>query len=255
MYYHTATYLLSNYFLLNIKQLETDNSGRIKVPNEYKFTIIKQCEQLLRHGLSYENIKETLTAKGSLKKFGPLDCFDEKYKNEPRVVKKDKDELIQWGIYYMHPLLQDSSGNPKYIYDEDKSEHISVSDDEPYFLEMVDSFTITDLTNYFTTEMYDKEIRDVDIDTAGLYKKQFRRLAARYDLNHLLYMIDEYRYAVAEDDFSLTYHYPNGILNKVSEANESLESRKSILREEGLLYVRPRQSIFGKQDPINTSNN
>lgn len=240
---NTSTLLLTNYFLINVRNLKVNNKGKIETPTSYKKEILRQVEILLRKGYSYKAINERFKLEGKIENYGPLDLFNKKELEIGDKFIKPKDELIQYGLFYYHPLLQEKNKGKTYYIDYDTMEE-KESPGEPFFLEIIDSFTITDLLNYFHKETDQALFLERNPYMHKNHYSQFVDiLKQKYSLDLILYMIDTAVINAIDEDTYMVKQ-PKQLPQFLDSALMMFQNRKEILEEGGMDHVIPRSNTY-----------
>lgn len=151
-------------------------------PNYRQFEMIaKQAENLLKKGWTYTNITNRII---NAFESGEISCPDSLYKVVPM---NQVPPLLQPGNilknqFYYHNRLQITSGPTEVIIDEDGN---IIKKAEPFFLEIIEYFSIEDLTSYFHNKMEIKDSNLFKLNNGG-----FKKIINNYSLDLLLFTID-----------------------------------------------------------------
>lgn len=227
-------------FLVNIKKFEYDSNNKIDCDNNYKSDVVNDISEVLHGGsLTFEELEKHLynAAKidgGANLFYKPSDVltyYNIKFK---RGQANDPDNLIQVDRFYYHPRLQVVPPPPT-LKIEDDGTITSSYEEESFYLEMVDSFTIKDLLSYF----YSKKNSSIQESTFNRDIGALRHLLQFWDVDFLLFLIDE-AFASSIDQGREVPNSPLDIQEFSDDALLLYESRKNILYEEGLDHVIPR---------------
>jgi len=229
---------LSIFFFEEVKKFGKDMTGRIQAPDHYKNHIFHQVQQLLAGGTS-PSLLSSLLQEYAQKHPSPQEVYDiEEILHYFQVdvrkgeVTQDPDNLMQPGVFYYHPALQVAPPPPTIIQLPDGSFQSSYEQEE-FYLEMKDRFTLDDLVDYFYRKMeITHEFRERD-------KGAFRHLLKSFDLDTILYTIDEAR-LVAEDLGKLLPKSPFDLRDYLEYGIAILEDRKNTCYMEGLDHVIPK---------------
>lgn len=232
---------LSVKFFTEVKDFELDSTGRVKAPSSYKITIMKNLEEILGGGMTGEEIE------------GHFDAFKKKHPKPKEAY--DIDDIFKWlgvsatkkevvhdpnnlmkpGAFYYHPALQVAPG-PPIVHQLDDGSFVSSYDNEPFFLEMKDSFTYEDLVDYFHEVMGLKGEGYKQRDVGA-----FKHMMKSHDLDAMLYTIDAARF-YAEDYSKPLPKNPFDVRDYIDEGEATLEGRKNTCYMEGLDRVIPRSA-------------
>ena len=240
---YTDSIKVTDAFLMNVKNIEKVN-GKFNLESSYKKMILLNARDLvinnsvdlllkiiIEDSKSYD-IKEIETSyniSDYLKRFSDYKI------NHDKVLAKEG-ELIKFGKFYYHPMLQKSSSPPKFILDEGMN--IIEAPREKFYLENIESFTIDDLVTYFI-----KETNRVDILPTN-FKDNFLKLVDFYGLDLTIYLID-YAVKYALDENLPMPKSPQYLVDSsnISGALTIYHNRKNACFEEGLI------NEIGKSEP------
>ena len=242
---NTSTGLLSSYFLREVRQLSMTNNGKTDTNSSYKISVIQDFESILRKGLDYAEIQSIMDKITSSNFYSPWDMLNpiwaEELKATPDVYPKAPDELVYYTLFYYHPLLQETRKPASYIYD-DQSGEIKEAVREPYFLEIVDSFTMRELVNYFMDKMeLTGKMQDTVSKRKGLATEFYKY--NHYSLDMLLYLIDAADIECQLEDIKKP-HFVEGLFNFSEQSEELYRSRRNILDEKGGDKIVPRSNTY-----------
>jgi hypothetical protein len=231
---------LSIKFFEEIKGFGKDEQGRVKAPDAYKVNVMKNLQQLLAGGTSVKEI-ETLMNRYKAVHPSPQEAYmiDDilsyfKVKADKKEVKRDPNNLLEPGKFYFHPALQLAPPPPTIIQLDDGTFQSSYETEE-FFLEMKESFTFSDLVDYFY------KVMGIDVDFKERDMGAFKHLLKSYNIDLVMYMIDEAR-AMCEDLGKPNPTTPFDIRDYAEDAKLLLEDRKNSAYMEGLDRVIPRTS-------------
>jgi hypothetical protein len=233
---------LSIMFFKGLKKFPSDEQGKVKAPEKYKLLIMENFEQLLNGGESPKVLAQYMK-RYSEEHPSPqevynmediLNYFKVAYKKSE--VKRDPNNLLEPGKFYFHPALQ-VAPPPPVVYQLDDGTFKSSYDDEPFFLEIKESFTWDDLVGYFykVMELDGEGFKDRDM---GAFKHIMK---GNVNLDLILYTIDEARFQ-AEDVGKPRPKNPFDIRDYMDEGATVLEDRMNTCYMEGLDHVIPRAS-------------
>lgn len=231
--------MLTIKFLTEVKGLQKDAEGKIDVGVSYKQKILEEVQSLLAGNLDMPTIYSAL----------------ERYKQEPvkhietynveevlnyfRIpftkgqVVYNPDNLMHPSKFYYHQQLQVTPPPPTLVQRKDGSFEASY-DNEPFYLEMRDCYTVDDLLEYFYQRMNVLERMNVERDKGAM-----KHLLKSYDLDLLLHLIDE-AYAQSMDRGMPLPKEPFGMRDYLADAILLYEARKNTCFEGGLNRVIPR---------------
>ena len=234
---------LSIKFPTEIKGYGFDERGKVEADDFYKAKVMENIFEYLNGGMNPGEVEWFMDrymeqCEEHDKAYLVDDIFDffGVYPAKKPFVP-DPDNLLEPGRFYYHQALQIAPPPPTVTMMEDGT---FKDEEQSFYLEIRERFTLDDLVNYFNEKMgrdgsYTRE-RD---------KGAFRHLLKRYDLDTILYTIDEAR-VLAEDLDKPLPRSPLDIEEYVEEGMAILEARKNICHAEGLDRVipRPRQSVY-----------
>jgi hypothetical protein len=231
---------LSIKFFSEIKGFGKDSNGKVQAPEAYKINVMKNIEQLLAGGTSVKEI-ETLMNRYKAIHPSPQEAYmiDDilsyfKVKADKKEIKRDPNNLLEPGKFYYHPALQVAPPPPT-IMQRDDGTFYSSYEDEEFYLEMKEVFTLSDLVDYFY------KVMDIDADFRDRDMGAFKHMLKSYDIDTVLYMINEAR-ATCEDVGKPIPTTPFDIRDYAEDAIAVLEDRKNSAYMEGLDRVIPRTS-------------
>ena len=238
---NTSTSLLSSYFLTQVRKLKTTDDGKADTSSGYKISVIQDFESILRKGLDYAEIQSIMDKITSSNFYSPWDMLNpiwaEELKATPDVYPKAPDELVYYTLFYYHPLLQETRKPAGFSYNEETGEVIEAVR-EPYFLEIVDSFTMRDLVDYFMTQMeLVGTMEDRPSKRKGLATEFYK--INNYSLDMLLYLIDSARIECELED-KRKPRFVGSLLEYSEKAEQLFKSRRDILNERGGNKIVPR---------------
>lgn len=231
---------LSIKFFKEIKGFGEDATGKVQAPDKYKVDVMKNIEQLLAGGTSVKEM-ETLMNRYKAVHPNPQEVYmvDEilshfKVKADKKEVKRDPNNLLEPGRFYYHPALQVAPPPPTIMQREDGTFYSSYEDEE-FFLEIKECFTLCDLVDYFY------KVMEIDVDFKERDMGAFKHILKSYDIDTVMYMINEAK-AMSEDYGKPTPTSPFDIRDYADDAIAVLEDRKNSAYMEGLDRVIPRTS-------------
>jgi hypothetical protein len=230
---------LSIKFFEDVKGFPKDSTGKIKAPDKYKTDIMYNIEQVLAGGMKAGVLEQLMN---EYKKEHPIPQeaynIDDILKHfhvdaKKSDIKRDPNNLLEPGRFYFHPALQVAPPPPVTVQLDDGSFKSSYEDEE-FFLEIKESFTLEDLVGYFYKVM--------TVDGSGFKERDigaFKHILKSYDLDTILYAIDESRF-LAEDLGKPAPKSPFDIRDYFDAGEAVLEDRKNTCYMEGLDHVIPR---------------
>ena len=230
---------LSIKFFEEIKGFGRDSTGKVKAPDKYKVTVMANIEQLLEGGMTTQDLEGYLN-KYKTEHPSPNEAYNIeeilKFFNvdaKKGIVQRDPNNLLKPGEFYYHPALQ-VAPPPPVLYQLDDGTFVSSYDNEEFFLEIKEKFTVEDLVQYFYNIM--------GLDGEGFRERDmgaFKHILRSYDLDTVLYTIDEARF-LSEDLSKPIPKSPFDIRDYIDEGAMVLEERKNTCYMEGLDRVIPR---------------
>lgn len=236
----TEVIRLSIKFFTEIKEFGYDEQGKVKADEHYKLKIMDNIAEYLNGGMHPDELRWFMDRyKEQFPDYKQTYDIDEiigffGVQVEKKSLKKDPDNLLEPGRFYYHPLLQIAPPPPTLTQLPDGSFKASYEDEE-FFLEIREKFTLDDLVDYFNQVMDRKNASF----TRERDKGAFRHLLKRYDLDTILYTIDEAR-ALAEDLNKSIPKNPLDIEDYIEDGAAILEERMNTCYMEGLDRVIPR---------------
>lgn len=230
---------LSIKFFAEIKGFSQDGQGKVIAKDEYKMKIMNDLISLLAGGTPAEKIEKILEDYKKLH-VNPQDAYsiDDilsflQIRLPKGQVKDDPDNILERGKFYYHPRLQQSPPPPTIELMEDGTFKRSY-DEEKFFLEVKEKFTIDDLIDYFYETM------DIQVETYRRRDKgAFEHLLRNYDIDILMFTIGEASF-MSEDLNKRKPRHPFDIEEYVEDGISLMDERKNTLYMEGLDRVIPR---------------
>ena len=230
-------FALTDAFLSHVKKMQKNEAGKYVCSASFKKAILENTFYLLNAGLDSQDLMELIISSQDTKE--EMACYNlQEYlglKRKDFVVpniqlfSQKKNECIIIGKFYNHPHLQLTSKPVRYLYDMQTFETIKV-EPEPFFLEIVPSFTIDDAVAYFIRETGASDIRP------ERYTTQMKRIIQDFDLDLTLYLIDA-AVADASSENEPCITTPAFLVDYLDSAIQMLELRKTTLKEAGLNHV------------------
>lgn len=230
---------LSILFFEQIKGFRKDERGKISASDSYKMKVMNDMMGLLNGNMTPHNIEELIKKykeeNSSASKAYSINDIVKFFnvKAQAGTQKIDKDNLLEQGRFYYHPRLQKTPPAPTVELLPDGTFKSSY-DDEGFYLEIKERFTVDDIIDYFYETMgISKDI----------YRKRdkgaFQYLLKNYDLDLVMFTIMES--AVSANDRNKEQpRHPFDIEEYVEDGMAVLEERKNTLYMEGLDHVIPK---------------
>ena len=230
---HTAAIFLAKWFMEDIRQFTLDDKGQLKASSSYKAAMIEDAYNVLGV-LGFFEVKEKIKSYTgeklsiyNLSSFLKLDVKD----------RRKSDELIQLGAFYKHPKLQSSPGPRRVLIDYETMTQIR-EEPEAFFLEIIESFRVTDLLSYYYTRHL------LDPVPGNSHYTQMNNLTNSYPLDLILYLIDASVMSKIDSELGDYARAPAFLPNFIDEAKGLLERRENKLAEGGLIKIVPRNIYF-----------
>lgn len=230
---------LASKFLREVKSFPDNDTGKIDCSVQYKNEVLKDVSEILTgKSVSYVQLVGLFDKTKDLENresfYKPCDILEHYKIPFKRGTGSDPANLISINRFYYHPRLQLVPPAPKLKIDDDGT-ITSSYDSEEFFLEMIDSFTLRDLVDYFYSKTNSfvpsvNLVRDIGA---------FEHLLQFWDVDFILYLIDE-AFAYSSDKGRPVPSSPLRIREYDEKALHVYESRKRISYEEGLDRVLPR---------------
>lgn len=232
---NTASIVLSKLFIDNVRRFQKNEDGTVMANTSYKLAVINDAYNVLQQ-VDFFEVKEKLESyDGEKTSFYSISNFlDIKVKES-----RSEEDLIVLGRFYLHPELQQSPRPPKANLDPETNEFVR-EEREPFYLEIVESFTVDDLLNYF----YLKHL--MDPMPGRSHKTQMSNLARDFPLDMILYLIDASAMTMEDDEDIRKQPARNpAFLNDfLQEARDLIDKRKNALTEGGLTQIAPRKLYY-----------
>jgi hypothetical protein len=222
-------------FLSEVKGYPMNSQKKVAAPANYKKIVMESFDQLLQSGNSVSLMSQMIS-----EYIRRCETYKEAYKMEDifhflniniihnKLPEKNPENILEPLRFYHHPALQVAPPAPIVELLPDGTFRSSY-DEEEFFLEIKESFTIDDLVDYFYRMTGNDNSRYRDRD-----KGAFKHMLRQTDLDALLYAIDD---STVGDEFP---RMPFDIEKYIKNAELILEERKSSLSMEGLDHVIPR---------------
>lgn len=230
---------LSVIFFEYVKGFKKDIHGRVNAPENYKLKVMGNFKEVLAGGANAQEL-ERMMHEYREDHDKPQEAYNiedilKYYKINPKkkVVKRDPNDIMEEGKFYYHPELQ-IVPPPPVIRQLDNGDFVSSYDEEDFYLEMKDKYTLENLVDYFHKRMEIKGEGFKDRDIGA-----FKHILKSYDLDTVLYTIDQARF-VAEDLSKPIPKTPFDIRDYFDEGTGMLEDRMNTCHMEGLNRVIPR---------------
>lgn len=227
---NTASILLAKLFIENVRQLEKDSDGKIRADAGYKMALINDAYNVIKTNDFYEIRDTLLSYKGEKSSAYNISRFLKlSVRNE-----RSEEELITLGRFYLHPILHETP-KPAMIVMDYKTMEQKKLPTEKFYLEIVESFKVSDLLNYY----YMKNQMDEMPGTS--HTTQMKNLLTDYSLDMILYMIDASAMSIYDDENNKrSARTPAYLTDFIEESQELIDRRKNILIEGGLDKIVPR---------------
>lgn len=236
---NTQAQLLTELFLTKVKRMTKDSLGKFAGTAAYKKQLMEDAYNCLSSGFSYDKLNTLMDLADAQDAL----CYNlSEYiqtKNtscEKVVVKKhiiNPDNCLKIGEFYYHPSLQTTSRPPRFTMNPHTME-LEKQPPEPFFLEMKDTFTVEELTQYFIQQT------GTDDSYPQRHFTQFKNMVKTYGIDLVLYLIDA-SVAYARDEQEQMPAVPSFIQARIEDAKKMYDTRKEIAREGGLTHVYPKQ--------------
>lgn len=229
---------LSILFFEKVKKFPKNGQGKVNAAGHYKFTVMKDIQELLAGDMTYPKLEEAIltyvrrnppTLKETYVVSELLHAMRMPYKKGVQQVVPDN--LIISSHFYYHPELQITPPPPTIV--QLPSGEFQTTYEE-FFLEIREVFTLDDLVRYFYNKVGVHDDSAFERD-----KGAFRHMLKSYDVDFLLHLIDE-SYAQAVDRGAALPKEPFSIQDYIQEARIIYENRKNICFEGGFDRVIPR---------------
>lgn len=137
--------------------------------------------------------------------------------------KQPPNNLIEEGVFYYHNLLRSTSNPARIIKDKETGRFIKI--ETPYYLEMIKTFTLENLLNYW----YESSQQEANESLIRKDKGRFDYLLGFYDIDEILFAID-----IAQGNRKVMKQKPlkNAFdLEKyIEEAKEEVKAKRSVAR-------------------------
>lgn len=230
---------LATRFFQDIKEFPLNGHGKIECDPRYKKEVMHDIGELLAGGCITAKELQNLFSDETdnpdkILFYKPFNIL-EKYGVE--IKRKDyriPGNLIKAGHFYYHPRLQVTPPPPVIAISDDGTFKASY-EDEPFYLEIVEKFTIRDLIDYFYGKT-NSVCPDVHIQKDS---GAFEHMLKFWDVDFIMYLIDE-AFVCSMDSGKQIPKSPLDIQHYEAEAQYIYEARKLTCYEEGLdrVYAR-----------------
>lgn len=200
---------------------------------EEKLAIIHEFEKLLLHGWTLEEIQRTLRA------------FMIKYPDDrPDIAKlfkkvdSSRQNLLKQGSFYYHNQLRIVPGAPVRELDYNTGEIKKI--EEEFFLEMRASYTIDNVIDYYIDQL----------NLTPSYQERSRFIGAlkyllkQYNIDLLLFMIDQAANHLVYDDKSRRDYNPLNLSDYRGYAEQTLNHKRTETKLSGDDRIVPRKRVF-----------
>lgn len=231
---HSESISLSRIFFERVKGFSQNKEGKFDAPKEYKLSVVQDILEILNGGFDKLKMREVFESSEGEDTYLPSHLLEKRgcsFKKEE--IKRDKEELIQPFKFYTHPALQVVPPPPTIKINKDGTFDSSY-DNEPFYLEIVSSFTLDDLLHYYYEKIGEGEAFNKERDKGG-----FKYLLKIIDLDTIMYAIDEATYDLEINEFDFIDN-PMQLKKYIRKAKDKAEERKYLLKEGGLYGVIPR---------------
>lgn len=230
---NTASVLLSKMFIDHVRRFTVEEEQESQSTINYKFALVSDAYNLLGvHDFKYMKDKLTNYTEERTDYYNLSSFFDVKAPN-----RRKKNELIKLGSFYAHPILQEGPRPSRVVMDY-KTMEMKREKREDFFLEIIPSFTIEDLIQYY----YYQHMIDPLVNSSHF--TQMKNLTESYSLDFILYLIDASSYAKQEDGDKRYATTPAYLNDFTEEALELMQYRVNVLKEGGLVSIVPRKEYF-----------
>lgn len=231
---------LSSDFLTKVKGFEKDSKGKVKASARYKNVMLNNIAELMAGGHTEQELQGYMDLwlnsnnnPEDIYKMDDLVVYAGTKVRKAKVVV-DPENIIKAGQFYYHPKLQRSPNPPKLKIHSDGSIE-EEEETEPFYLEIIDSFTYQDIAAYFHEKM-GRSAESVEERDIGAFKHLLKTM----DLDHVMYTIDASRF-MCEDIQRPLPKRPFEIKDFADEGQGVLDDRKNNSYMEGLNRVIPRK--------------
>jgi hypothetical protein len=207
-------------------------------PNQEQAVIIfEQAKILIKKGWTVSNITNRIVNSYETKKVNRPGNLFVVVSREDLPPLFQSDNILKNKFYY-HNRLQKISKPTEIIIDKDGN---VIKKREPFYLEIIEKFTIEDLTNYFHDKM---NIEDSNI--YRLNKGGFKKIHKDYSLDLLLFSIDAAFKERKKQSFGLLTNYSE-IYNYLQQGNKALSFAKNNGTGKEIPYFRAYLKMRGGQ--------
>ena len=231
---------LSIKFFEEIKGFQRNERGMINAKDSYKIKVMNDVQSVLAGGIEVKELELLMDRYKvecpNAREAYSIDDVLHFFQIEARkgVVAQDPNNLIQPGKFYYHPRLQKVPPAPTIEILPDGTFKSSYEEEE-FYLEIIERFTLEDLTRYFYEIMGIQDEHHLKRDAGA-----FKVLLERYkDLDLLMFTIIESA-VLAEDLNKRKPRHPFELEEYIEDGRAILEERKNTLYMEGLDRVIPK---------------
>ncbi|MFS1019896.1 hypothetical protein ACFC9N_11355 [Enterococcus casseliflavus] len=237
-------FYVSEMFLQDIKKIEKKKDGRFDVTDDYLLALRKDVTFLLSGDTKVDDLLSAFKKAMSLPDIQKLVYSPSDVLTELRIPFKHgvpdfdpEEDLLYFGKFYYHPLLQVSGAKTRYVMKE--NHEIVEVESEPFYLELKPRFTMTDLIQWFIVKTNNSH------PNLKGFRTQFHSMLPIYGLDMLLYMIEA---ACTPNDNGRNY-FPKAprFLEEdtyIEEAKRLYYQRIQMLKESDIYGIIPRSGRY-----------
>ncbi|MBQ1769439.1 MAG: hypothetical protein IIZ99_01920 [Turicibacter sp.] len=204
------------------------------IPTEAQIQWIQyQFQQALNRGFVSEELLEAMK-NAKEKRDTRIFTLDQYLKQ----LARHRKNLVEDGVFYYHNELRITSLPPVVHYDIDSGELIRKV--QPYFLEMVASYDIENLINYYKTKIH---LYDAQTMNDSRLKGALEWLIKQYDLESVLFMIDAAEQAIAGET-AKPLKNPSNLHEFFREGKKMKELKETECKRGGGATIEPKQRLY-----------
>lgn len=217
---------LAHYFVVQITGKTTNNENRIS-------HAIQSIQQLVQKGWTVETIKQELDA---FKYHYPTLVSNIYHIEEIIGNKQPPNNLMDPDAFYYHNRLRKTSKPSQLVFNEETREYERI--EEPFYLEMVECFTMDDLLDYW----YKSNGMNPNENIIKQDRGRFEYLLKFYDLDELLFMIDigqQERKNFKVRPITNVFH----LEKYLDQAKDTIKAKRNVHQMQGINQIIPRKAV------------
>lgn len=195
----------------------------------------RQFQQALNHGFVSDELLDAMK-RAKERKDTRIFTLDQYLKQ----LTRHRQNLVKDGVFYYHNELRVTSPPPVVHYDIDSGELIRKV--EPYFLEMVASYDICDLIQYYKSKPH---LYDDQTMSDSRLKGALEWLVGQYGLESVLFMIDAAEQAIA-GEAAKPLKNPSNLHEFFREGKRNKELKETECKQGGGASIEPKKRLYDR---------